>query len=94
MCFIGERKFKDFLNNYIAIKKGKIVDIVTKEVVGQHDGMTFYTIGQNKNLGLGGQQNKYFVCAKDFKKNILYVTDSANKDKYLSSTKCELEKFN
>ncbi len=94
ICFIGERKFKDFLNNYIPIKKGKVVDIVTKKVVGQHDGMTFYTIGQNKNLGLGGKQNKYFVCLKDFKKNIVYVVDSVNKDKYLTSTKCEVEQFN
>lgn len=94
VCFIGERKFKYFLNNYLPIKKGKVIDIVTKKVVGEHDGITFYTLGQNKNLGLGGQKNKYFVCKKDFKKNIIYVVDQNNKEKYLSSIKCEVVKFN
>ncbi len=94
ICFIGERKFKEFLNNYIPIKKGKVIDIVTNKTVGNHDGIMFYTIGQNKNLGLGGKTNKYFVCKKDFKNNIVYVVDSISKDKYLSSIKCEVEKFN
>lgn len=94
ICFIGERKFKDFLNNYLPIKEGNIVDIVTNKIVGKHDGIYFYTIGQNKNLGLGGNVEKYFVCSKDLKKNIVYVVDAKNKNKYLSSTSCELTKFN
>ena len=94
ICFIGERKFHEFLKNYIDIKKGNIVDIDTKEIVGKHDGISFYTIGQNKSLGLGGNQIKYYVCKKDVNRNILYVTCENNKMKNLSSTSCELINFN
>jgi tRNA-specific 2-thiouridylase len=54
----------------------------------------YYTIGQNKNLNLSGKKDKYFVCKKDNKNNILYVTAEKDKEKYLSSTSCILEKFN
>lgn len=94
ICFIGERKFKDFLQNYIKVKEGNIVDILTKKKVGTHQGIMFYTYGQNKTLGLSGCENKYFVCGKDIQKNILYVVDSIHKEEYLSSTKCEVEQFN
>lgn len=94
ICFIGERKFKDFLGNYIKSKSGKIIDIVSNKVIGKHQGIMFYTIGQNRSLGLGGQHAKYFVCKKDVKNNILYVISQQYKDKYLSSTRCELIKFN
>mgnify|MGYP004447232267 FL=1 len=94
ICFIGERKFKEFLKNYIKIKRGDIIDIETNKIVGKHEGIMFYTIGQNRSLGLGGQNTKYFVCKKDNKKNIIYVCGQKHKDKYLSSTKAELVKFN
>jgi tRNA-specific 2-thiouridylase len=94
ICFIGERKFKLFLNNYIPYKKGKVIDIVTKKVVGTHDGVTFFTYGQNKGLSLSGQKTKYFVCKKDVKHNILFVCDNIHKAKYLLSSQCELINFN
>jgi tRNA-specific 2-thiouridylase len=56
--------------------------------------MMFFTIGQNKGIGLGGQHEKYFVCKKNIKKNILYVCNEKNKEKYLSSTKCIVKKIN
>jgi tRNA-specific 2-thiouridylase len=94
ICFIGERKFKPFLNNYFPYRSGDVIDIVTKKVIGSHDGVSFFTYGQNKGLGLSGQTKKYFVCEKNIKKNILFVCDSSHKKKYLSSTKCEVSQFN
>ena len=88
MCFIGERNFKEFLKNYIPAKKGDIVDINTLEVVGHHDGVLYYTIGQRRGLGIGGISgrvaNSWFVVKKDVKKNILYVA-SGNEDEHLLS---------
>ena len=46
ICFIGERNFREFLKNYIPMKKGKIIDIDTLETIGEHDGVYYYTIGQ------------------------------------------------
>lgn len=73
ICFIGEINVIQFLRARIPIKKGDIVDIDTKEVVGQHDGTYFYTIGQREGLKVGGQSIPYFVVQKDFEQNILYV---------------------
>jgi tRNA-specific 2-thiouridylase len=94
ICFIGERNFKLFLNNYFPYKKGDIVDISSNKIIGKHDGVIFYTNGQNKNLNLSGFPSKYFVCGKDLKKNILFVCNAYFKNKYLMSTKCQLIKFN
>lgn len=88
VCFIGERNFKDFLKNYLPANKGNIVDINTNEVVGTHDGVLFYTIGQRRGLGIGGisgrEAKSWFVVKKDVKKNILYVA-SGNEDEHLLS---------
>jgi len=94
ICFIGERNFKDFLKNYIKPKTGKVVDVVTKKTVGKHDGIMFYTIGQNKKLNLGGNPTKYYVCDKDCKKNILYVVDEKNKNSFLLSNLATIKNFN
>lgn len=94
ICFIGERKFNEFLKNYIKVKPGKIVDIETNKTLGKHDGIMFYTIGQNRDLGLGGQQCKYFVCKKDIKNNILYVASEKTRTKYLISNYCQTKDFN
>jgi tRNA-specific 2-thiouridylase len=94
ICFIGERDFNKFLLNYIKPKSGKIIDVCTNSVLGTHTGINFYTIGQNKNLGLGGNKTRYFVCDKNIKSNVLYVCASNFVDKYLSSTQCLLRDFN
>ncbi len=94
ICFIGKRQFQEFLENYIPNQPGNIIDIKTKKIVGQHIGTMYYTLGQNKDLHLSGQANKYFVCGKDAKKKIIYVCAQADKNKYLLSTKCELGPFN
>jgi len=94
ICFIGERKFQDFLQNYIKPNEGKVVDIISKKTIGTHKGVYYYTIGQNKNLNLGGNKEKYFVCDKNLEKNIIYVVNEESKDKYLSSDKCIVSNFN
>ena len=94
ICFIGKRKFKDFIDNYIEKKPGDIIDISTKEVVGKHEGLHYFTIGQRKGLGLAGNPDKYLVCKKDLDKNIIYVSPSLDEEKYLFSNKCTLNNFN
>lgn len=72
VCFIGERNFKEFLMNYIPANPGDIVTIDGK-VVGTHDGVMYYTIGQRKGLHIGGPGEAWFVCGKDTLKNQLIV---------------------
>ncbi|MBR5341570.1 MAG: tRNA 2-thiouridine(34) synthase MnmA [Erysipelotrichaceae bacterium] len=84
ICFIGERNFREFLKNYIPMKEGKIIDIDTLEEVGTHQGVYYYTIGQRKGFGVGGNRGPYYCVGKDVKKNILYLT-SVNNEEYLDS---------
>lgn len=72
VCFIGERNFKEFLENYLPAKPGEMMTL-DGDVVGKHDGLMYYTIGQRKGLGLGGAGDAWFVLGKDVEKNILYV---------------------
>ena len=78
ICFIGERNFKEFLKNYLPAKPGKIKDVQTGKVLGTHDGLMYYTLGQRKGLGIGGQKDgsgeAYFVCDKDLARNELLVS--------------------
>ena len=93
ICFIGERNFTKFLKNYLPNQKGKIVDYETKEVLGSHNGLMYYTIGQRKGLNLGGSSDKIFVVEKDLNNNILYVC-SGDENKYLYSKEAIIEDFN
>ncbi|MCA9309471.1 tRNA 2-thiouridine(34) synthase MnmA [Candidatus Saccharibacteria bacterium] len=77
ICFVGEIGIKDFLKNYVQSKSGDIVDTETKQVVGQHDGALFYTIGQRHGLNVGGGM-PYYVVGKDVSKNEVYVTTDLN----------------
>lgn len=72
ICFIGERNFKNFLSQYIQAKPGNF-ETLSGEVVGKHDGSAYYTIGQRKGLGLGGQGEPWFVLDKDTKRNVVIV---------------------
>ena len=93
ICFIGERNFRQFLKNYIPMKNGIIIDIDTLETVGEHDGVYYYTIGQRKGFGVGGNRGPYYCVGKDVKKNILYLTSVENED-YLNSDSCLIEDIN
>ncbi|MGG4551792.1 tRNA 2-thiouridine(34) synthase MnmA [Paenibacillus humicus] len=75
VCFIGERNFREFLSQYLPAQSGDMVDIVTGEVKGRHDGLMYYTLGQRQGLGIGGSGSgePWFVAEKDLQNNILYV---------------------
>ena len=77
ICFIGERRFRQFLQNYIPANSGDIMTLDGK-VVGKHEGAMFYTLGQRRGLNIGGKSGgtgeRWFVIDKDIKKNIVYVS--------------------
>lgn len=93
ICFIGERNFKDFLKNYISEAPGEIINIETNEVIGKHHGVMYYTIGQRKDLGIGGSTDKIYVVGKDASKNILYVA-YGDENEYLLSDEALIEQVN
>lgn len=74
ICFIGERDFNQFLNNYLPAKPGAI-ETLDGEVIGTHTGLMHYTIGQRKGLGIGGLKDfdtePWFVIGKDLDRNVL-----------------------
>lgn len=72
ICFIGERDFRQFLSQYIHIHPGKF-ETLSGDVVGDHTGSAYYTIGQRKGLGLGGQGDPWFVVGKDTARNVVIV---------------------
>lgn len=77
ICFIGERKFRNFMSQYIKSEAGEF-RLLDETVVGTHVGSSFYTIGQRRHLGLGGEGKRWFVVKKDHDKNIVYVTRDEN----------------
>ena len=97
ICFIGERNFRQFLQNYIPAKDGDIIDIENGRVVGHHVGSMYYTIGQRRGLGIGGihgeEAKGWFIVKKDVKKNILFVA-SGDENKYLLSDSCTVTNLN
>ena len=93
ICFIGERNFTKFLENYLPNQKGKIVNIETNEIMGEHIGLMYYTLGQRKGLNLGGNKEKHYVAKKDLENNILYVAET-DESKYLYTTSAIIENFN
>ena len=72
ICFIGERPFREFLQKYLPTHNGNMVTPDGK-IVGEHIGLTFYTIGQRKGLGIGGAGEPWFVAGKNLARNELIV---------------------
>ena len=81
ICFIGERPFRDFLNKYLSFQPGPMMT-PAGDVVGQHVGLSFYTLGQRKGIGLGGikahqnadgSSDAWYVARNDVTTNTLYV---------------------
>jgi tRNA-specific 2-thiouridylase len=81
ICFIGERRFKEFLQRYLPARPG---DIQTPEgeVVGRHEGLMYYTLGQRRGFGVGGikgaDQDAWYVLRKDLERNVLIVGQGHN----------------
>ena len=78
ICFIGERKFKNFLNTYLPTQKGNI-ETPDGQIIGHHDGLMFYTLGQRQGLGIGGRHKgenaPWYVVGKNLKDNVLIVAE-------------------
>ena len=82
VCFIGEFDMEDFLKKYIKQKKGKVVTADGK-IIGEHDGLAFYTIGQRHGFGFGGGEGgPYYIVEKDFKNNRLIVAEKKDEKKF------------
>jgi len=81
ICFIGERRFSDFLKQYLPAQPGTI-ETDDGEVIGDHQGLMYYTIGQRQGLGIGGTRNHpeapWFVAGKDLDRNVLTVVQGTD----------------
>ena len=88
VCFIGERRFKTFLQEFLPAQPGDMVAPDGK-VVGRHDGLMYYTLGQRRGLGIGGcgDGRSWFVIGKDLEKNQLLVAQGEDHP-MLYSTLC------
>ncbi len=87
ICFIGERRFKDFLQTYIPAKSG-VIETLTGEVIGQHQGLMYHTLGQRQGLGIGGVKHgldaPWYVVEKDMVRNVLIVAQGNDNPAMLS----------
>lgn len=88
ICFIGERKFRDFLARYLPAQPGKIIT-TDGEIIGEHQGLMYHTLGQRKGLGIGGIKDNslalpWYVVDKDIQKNQLVVAQGADHPRLLS----------
>ena len=92
VCFIGERNFKRFLMGFLPAKPGRIVDLDGR-VLGSHDGLMYYTLGQRRGLGIGGKDfgsgESWFVVGKDLDRNLLLVQQGEHEELYSTSLVCE-----
>lgn len=79
ICFVGQIGIREFLSMYIDPKPGEIIDKNSGKVLGRHDGVIFYTLGQRHGLDVGGGL-PYYVASKDMDKNEVYVTTDLNDD--------------
>jgi tRNA-specific 2-thiouridylase len=88
ICFIGERRFTEFLGQYLPARPGDI-ETIEGEIIGRHNGLMYLTLGQRKGIGIGGLKNAsedpWFVVGKDLERNVLIVTQGHD-DSYLMST--------
>ncbi|GHT23077.1 tRNA-specific 2-thiouridylase MnmA 1 [Bacteroidia bacterium] len=72
ICFLGKINYNDFIRRYLGEKSGKIVELETGKILGEHRGYWFHTIGQRRGLQLGG--GPWFVVKKDVENNIIYAS--------------------
>lgn len=88
ICFIGERKFSEFLKQYLPAQPGNI-ETDSGDIIGQHQGLMYHTIGQRQGLGIGGLKNydesPWYVAQKDLERNVLVVVQGAQHSLLFSS---------
>ena len=85
VCFIGERNFRQFLQNYLPMQPGEM-QTEQGEVVGRHIGLSYYTLGQRRGLDIGGcgDGRRWFVIGKDLKRNVLIVAQGEDSPRLYS----------
>lgn len=91
LCFVGKIRLKEFLEQKLKPKPGPVIDISGK-VIGEHQGLAFYTIGQRQGIGIG-RGGPWYVVRKDLKKNTLVVTNDPH-DKALETKEVEIHSVN
>lgn len=88
ICFIGERKFTEFLGTYLPAQPGNI-ETPEGEVIGTHQGLMYHTLGQRKGLGIGGMKNSnddpWYVVDKDLERNVLIVGQGGHHPRLMST---------
>ena len=89
VCFIGERRFRQFLQNYLPAQPGEIRSVDGRRV-GRHEGLMYYTPGQRRGLGVGGDGGRWYVVEKDLTRNVLVVDQRAD-SKLLYASESVLE---
>lgn len=92
VCFINSN-FKEYISSNTINHEGNIIDITNKEIIGKHNGLQKYTIGQRKGINIGGTEERIYVVGKDVEKNILYIAKGDNNE-YLYSDSCIVENVN
>lgn len=92
ICFIGEKNFKSFLSEYLPAQPG-VMQTMSGEAKGKHDGLMYYTIGQRHGLGIGGEGEPWFVVGKNLNDNILYV-EQGDQNHYLYSDRLTASNVN
>lgn len=93
ICFIGERRFKDFLEQYLPAQPGSIHHVDDGRLLGEHHGLMYYTIGQRQGLGIGGvrgaSEDPWFVVGKDLESNVLLVAQGEHPALYANALHTE-----
>lgn len=88
ICFIGERRFRDFLQQYLPAQPG-IIENENGEKIGEHAGLMYHTIGQRQGLGIGGvkgsSEEPWYVADKDLERNVLLAVQGSNHPALFSS---------
>lgn len=77
ICFIGERHFRSFLSQHLAMQPGNL-ETLDGKIVGKHMGVAYYTLGQRKGLGIGGAGDAWFVVGKQIERGVLFVAQGAD----------------
>ncbi len=77
ICFVGKRDFKEFLSQHLKATPGNF-ETLNGKVIGRHDGLPYYTIGQRRGLAIGGPGDAWFVVGKDLKRNVVQIEQGEN----------------
>ena len=90
ICFIGKRDFKEFTKGYLGYKPGNF-ETLSGKIVGKHDGIAFYTIGQRKGMGVGGPGDAWFVVGKDVERNVVFIEQGEDHPSLYKNELCAAE---